>query len=266
MRKKILFFFISILSILNTVSQNRKFLYGTIKDKIGPIINAHIINKNTNQGTFTNESGEFRILAKVNDSLKISFVGYKTIVFSVKVPHFGIQKTVFELLKTTYELDEVDLNKNHLLGFLSSDSKNIKSKKKINAKTLKLPYAGSKTMTPAERKLHTATGGSTPFSIGLANAVSVDYILNSISGRIKKLRKLKVIESLEVKIEKIKNTYSIHIIKEYQIKKIDIYKFIYFCSADEKFNQIFNLGDIHMIRFLKKKAEVFKKLNPNDYN
>ncbi len=265
--KKQLLILIFLISFFKIHSQeHRSFLYATVKDKIGSIVNAHIINLNTNQGTFTNESGEFRILAKVNDSLKVSFVSYKTGFFIVKLNHFGIQKNTFELIKTAYELDEVRLKKHNLLGFLSSDSKNIKTKKEVNAKTLKLPYAGSRIMTPAERALHTAMGGSTPITLGLANAVSIDYILNSISGRIKKLRKLKAIESLETKIKKIKDTYSIHIIKEFNIKEADIYKFIYYCSSDQEFNQVYNSSEIGMIHFLKKKVEVFKKLNSNDYN
>lgn len=266
MKKTVLFLFF-IISFFKIQSQEtRKFFYAETKDKIGIVVNAHIINLNTNQGTYTNSNGEFRILTKVNDSLKISFVGYQTKILNIKIKHFGIQKNTINLIKTSYKLDEVNLNKNNLLGYLSSDSKKIKSEKQINAETLKLPYAGSRILTPAERKLQTAMGGSTPFTIGLANAVSLDYILNSISGRIKKLRKLKDIESLEVKVKKIKNTYSIHLIKEFGIKESDIYKFIYFCSTDENFDIVYNSGEIDMIRFLKIKSEDFKKFHPTNYN
>jgi hypothetical protein len=261
---KHLLLIIFLISFIKTQSQEkRRFLYGNVKDKIETVYNAHIINKSTNQGTFTNESGEFRILATQNDSLQISFVGYKTTTFIVKLNHFGIKKNNFELIKTAYELDEVNIKKNNLLGFISSDSKNIKSEKKINAETLNLPYAGSRIMTPAERRLHTAKGGNTSFSL---TSLSIDYVLNTISGRIKKLQKLKAIESLETQIDKIKNTYSLHIVKEYTINEFDVYKFIYFCSADENFNQVYNSGEINMILFFKKKAEEFKKLNSKDYN
>ena len=189
MNKRLLFL-ILLISFLKTQSQeNRKFLYATLKDKVGNIFNAHVVNLNTKQGTFTNESGEFRVLAKQHDSLQISFVGYKSTIIIVKLNHFGIQKNTFELVKTAFELDEVSIKKNNLLGYLSSDSKNIKIKKEIDAKTLNLPYAGSRILTPAERRLYTAMGGR--------NLLSIDYMINSISGRIKKLRKLKIIESLE---------------------------------------------------------------------
>ncbi|WBX72285.1 carboxypeptidase-like regulatory domain-containing protein [Tenacibaculum retecalamus] len=258
MNKRLLFL-VLLISFLKAQSQeNRKFLYADVKDKVGHVFNAHVVNLNTKQGTFTNESGEFRILAKQHDSLQISFVGYKSTLLIVNLHHFGIQKNTFELVKTAFELDEISIKKNNLLGYLTSDSKNIKIEKKIDAKTLKLPYAGSRILTPAERRLYTAMGGR--------NLLSIDYIINSISGRITKLRKLKTIESLEVKVKNLKNTYSKHIVKEYQIKESDVYKFIYFCTADEHFNQVYNSGDINMILFLKKKSEVFKKLHSNNYN
>ena len=65
-----------LLTLQITAQENRKFLYASIYDEIGTVSNTHIINLNTQQGTFTNDNGEFRILTKPNDSLQISFVGY----------------------------------------------------------------------------------------------------------------------------------------------------------------------------------------------
>ncbi|WP_422091218.1 carboxypeptidase-like regulatory domain-containing protein [Tenacibaculum ovolyticum] len=124
MRQKLLFLLILFGSILKSVSQkHQKFLYGVVKDKIGVVTNAHIINLNTNKGTFTNELGEFRILVKKNDSLHISFIGYKTTSFMVKDNHFGMVQNSFILKKETYELDEVVLKKHNLLGNIALDIK-----------------------------------------------------------------------------------------------------------------------------------------------
>jgi len=135
--KKIVYILFLVLFCLKIQAQKQqipqKFLYGSVNDKITTIYNAHIINLTTKHGTFSNQSGEFRILAKVNDSLKISFVGYKSIHIKVNTNHFGIQKNSFKLHKQAYELDEITLKKNDLLGFLSSDIKNIKTTAQINA-------------------------------------------------------------------------------------------------------------------------------------
>ena len=124
MQKYLPFILILFIGILNTFSQKaRNFLYADVKDKIGVVYNAHIINLNTKQGTFTNEDGEFRILAKENDSLQISFVGYKTIIYTVKKTNFGMLKKSFVLKKETYILDEVELKKTNLIGSLELDVK-----------------------------------------------------------------------------------------------------------------------------------------------
>lgn len=124
MKKQLLITFILSFIISKSLAQEkRKFLYAKITDNIAEISNAHIINTNTNQGTYTNEVGEFRILAKPNDSLKISFVGYKTKVITVKLNHFWMQINSFILERNIIELDEVALKKHNLFGILSRDMK-----------------------------------------------------------------------------------------------------------------------------------------------
>ncbi|WP_028888955.1 carboxypeptidase-like regulatory domain-containing protein [Tenacibaculum ovolyticum] len=120
---KISLIFLFIIPITIKAQQKRQFLYAKVHDKIDKVCNAHIINLNTKQGTFTNEFGEFRILAKNNDSLRISFIGYKTAIIIIKNNHFGMLKNTFILEKETYELDEVVLKKHNLFGFLSRDMK-----------------------------------------------------------------------------------------------------------------------------------------------
>ncbi len=257
MKHKLLLFFLFIICIKTYSQEDRKFLYAEIKDKIGPIVNAHIINKNTNQGTFSNDSGEFRILAKPNDSLNISFVGYKTKTYKIKITHFGIQQNIIFLEKTNYELDEVKIRDHDLLGYLSSDSKKIKTEKTIDAKSLKLPYAGSRILTPAERKLYTALGGG--------NLLSVDFLLNTISGRIKKLRKLKAIEEKEKRITFINTTYKDYIKHILKLKNEDILRFVYYCESSSDFKTINYREKISMFKFLKQKSIEFKKLNPKTY-
>ncbi len=260
---------IFILIILSTSflygQEHRTFMYAEVSDKIGPVVNAHVINLKTKQGTYTNEDGKFRILAKENDSIKISSVGYATITYVVEKSDFGIQKTNIELLKTSIDLDEVEIKKNNLLGHLSSDSKLVKKEKVIDAKTLNLPYAGSKKLTPAERKLYTAQGGKYPVLVGFGAIVSVDYILNTLSGRIKKLKKGLHYEREEEKVTYLKTTFSNYIVTDLKILEKDLYRFIYFCTSDPDFNLLLKQGEVVTINFLKKKSIEFKKLNPGSY-
>ncbi|WP_431165412.1 carboxypeptidase-like regulatory domain-containing protein [Tenacibaculum halocynthiae] len=257
-----IFFFLLVIGSLNVYSQNERiFLHGKISDKLGGLANVHVINLNTKHGTYTNDNGNFKIPVKLNDSLRFSFVGYETKLLKVTEKYFGIKNNNFLLNKTTYTLDEVNLKRNNLLGFLSADSKLIKKEKVINAETLKLPFAGSRILTPAERRLQTAQGGSNPYMLGLlGGSVSLDLIINSISGRIKKLKKIKAIEESEKNISFIKNIHERYIINELSISKDNLYRFIYFCEADSKFIRILNQGEIAMINFLKQKSKEFKNL------
>ncbi|WP_272151476.1 carboxypeptidase-like regulatory domain-containing protein [Tenacibaculum aiptasiae] len=122
---KPLLFLLFIITYQNYAQEKRKFLYASIEDNFNPIANAHIINLNTKQGTFTNDFGEFRILAKKKDSLQISFIGYATKIFTVSANDFGMLKTTIKLKKIDYELDEVVLKKHNLKGVLSIDSKQV---------------------------------------------------------------------------------------------------------------------------------------------
>ena len=256
MKKSSILFFL--LLYINLYAQEKRvFIYATIFDKVGVVTDAHIVNLQTKQGTFSNESGEFRILAKENDSLQVSSVGYETTFWIAKKENFGIQKNYIELNKIAIELDEVALKKNNLLGNLTSDSKLIKKEKVINAETLKLPFAGSRKLSQAERRLHTATTS--------AYGISLDYFLNILSGRLKKLKKHKVIEDQEKRILILKNNYSTYILHELKIKEDDLYRFIYFSEAHKDCKTNLKQGEIAMIYFLKKMSEEFKLLNSDTY-
>lgn len=257
MKHQLLLIILLLLSLNSFGQEDRKYMYAEVRDKFGAVANAHVINLNTKQGTYTNESGEFRISSKLNDSLKISFVGYKTKTLKVKITHFGIQQNIISIEKIAYELDEVRLKNHDLLGYLSSDSKKIKTKKTIDAKSLNLPYAGSRILTPAERKLYTALGGG--------NLLSVDYLINSISGRVKKLRKLKAIEEKEKRITFINSNYKDYIQHHLKLKNKDILRFVYYCESDADFKTINYREKISMFSFLKQKSKEFKKLNSEIY-
>ncbi|WP_028892090.1 carboxypeptidase-like regulatory domain-containing protein [Tenacibaculum sp. 47A_GOM-205m] len=253
-------------SSIKVLSQERRtFLYASIYDEIGTVSNTHIINLNTKQGTFTNDNGEFRILAKANDSLQISFIGYESKIFKVESKHFSIQENKIELKKVTIELDEVTIKEHNLLGYISSDTKHIKTEKEINAETLKLPNAGSRILTPAERRLYTGMGGRPLKLEGFGFIFSTDYIINSISGRLKKLKKEKAIEDTEKRIQHIRNNYRVYILHELKIIHEDLTRFIYFIENSNNFYPSLLADEITMISFLKLKSEEFKKLNPQNY-
>ncbi|WGH76676.1 carboxypeptidase-like regulatory domain-containing protein [Tenacibaculum tangerinum] len=123
MKRTVFFIICSTLSLTALSQKHRKFFYATLQDEMGAVANAHVINLTTKQGTFTNDYGKFKVLAKPNDTLQISFVGYETKKFMIGIHHFGIQENTIQLKKVPIELEEVELKKHDLTGFIALDSK-----------------------------------------------------------------------------------------------------------------------------------------------
>lgn len=89
-----------------------------------PVENAGIININQVKGTTTNSKGNFTIVAKVNDTLHVSLVGYESI--RVRVTNDWLNKTTstdIPFTEKAYALEEIVINKYNLTGFLVIDSK-----------------------------------------------------------------------------------------------------------------------------------------------
>jgi len=107
-------------------------------------------------------------------------------------------------------------------------------------------------MTVAERRLYTAKGGG--------NLLSLDYVINTFSGRIKNLKKLKVIENQEKEVNTIKNRFATMITNELPIDSIQLNEFIYYFINDEEYKKNKFSGDFQLTKLLSKKANEFNAL------
>jgi hypothetical protein len=131
MIKKLLLFTFFFINIIYSFSQEKnKIINGKILDSLGIVKNANIINLNTNQGTFSNDDGLFRIFVSEGDTLKLSSVQH----ISKKIP---ISKTIIEnknidiyLKSNIYVLDEIELKRHNLSGRLGIDTKVVPKNKK----------------------------------------------------------------------------------------------------------------------------------------
>lgn len=132
MKKRILL--IAIFITVQAIAQNpRKYLFGKIFDKVGALPNVHIINSKTLKATYANDQGEFKIQAQAGDSLRFSYVGYETKFVVLNKKHFSIGDNIFDIDKTTYTLDEIELRRNDLLGSLSADVRETPKDRKDEA-------------------------------------------------------------------------------------------------------------------------------------
>ena len=116
------------------LAQQKELVRGKIVDTSNdkPMENVNIVNLNQVFGTATNQEGAFEIQAKVNDTLHLSFLGYKSIKVRVTNDwvNFGNQTTI-KLTELAFALEEVVINKLKLTGYLEIDIKQIPIQKNV---------------------------------------------------------------------------------------------------------------------------------------
>lgn len=212
-------FFISI----SLSAQNDTILKGKITSDSSSLEGVHVINRSQKKGTTTSQGGYFILKAKVSDTIIFSAVHLKAVQHIVKKEDFGQ-----DLLFVKMEALETALNEVVVTQY-----------KNINAVALGIVPANQKTYTPAERKLYTATGGGNRY--GLSTSVSLDGIINGISGRTKMLKKEIQIEKKEFLLESIRLDFSDKYFTEtLNIPEDYISGFVYYLVENQKFVSVYS--------------------------
>ena len=132
--KKILLFIVFLIIPGLTQCQTESIVKGQIIDGANdkPIENVNIVNLNQVNGTITNKLGEFEIEAKPNDTIHLSYLGYKSIKVRVTNDwiNFG-NRTTIKLTELALALEEVVVNKLKLTGYLEIDIKQVPIQKNV---------------------------------------------------------------------------------------------------------------------------------------
>ena len=222
---------------------------------MGVVKNAHIVNTKNNLGTFTNNNGEFEITVSLADEIIVTSIQHETELYTIANITLKTKELNVVLKRKVYELEEFEIKKHNLIGSLSYDLNEIPidNTQKVDAKSLGLPNANGKILTPIERKLHTATSSSA--------GIPLDLILNLLSGRLKKLKQEAKVISENNDVNYMYKHYRFFIQDYYKISDDDLYKFLYFCVADKSYVKN-NLGsELKMISFLKEMSLKFKSMS-----
>jgi len=89
-----------------------------------PVSGVSIININRVKGVSSDDRGNFAIEASANDTLHISFIGYKSIRVRVSSDWIKFKNvTKIVITEKAYTLEEVIISKYNLTGYLQIDSK-----------------------------------------------------------------------------------------------------------------------------------------------
>ncbi|MBO3099520.1 hypothetical protein J4051_14660 [Gelidibacter sp. DF109] len=253
------FIILSLFFVINAHSQSVD-----IKGKINApheVDGIHIINKTANRFTISNNHGEFVIQAKLNDTILFSGISYQPKEIIITKLIIASKEFTVYLEELVNVLDEVLVGK-ILTGDLSSDIANSGVERDINFFDLGIPGFTGKPLTQSERRLKEASGldltlgGSTG---GGGVGMSINPIINGISGRTKRLKEQVRLEKMDECITKIKSDLSDILFKFNGLDKDYRVEFFYYCADDPKFATLcaFN-DDFKTLEFLKGKLISFK--------
>lgn len=189
-----------LLFVTASVFSQEKIIYGKIIAGGNNVEGIDIVNLVNEKSAKSNANGEFQILVKADDMLVLSSVRYEYKRKIIEESDLKSKIIQIEMTPKPGQLDEVVITKY----------------RNINAVDLGILSKPAKQLTPAERRLQTAS--SYDLTVGTYTSVSLDAIINSISGRTAMLKKELQVERRELAREKLQFIYD----EDYFIKKLKI--------------------------------------------
>ena len=125
--KNYLLLFTFILTSTICIAQEATKVQGVIINSAddSTLESVNIVNLNQVIGTTTNNKGEFKIFAKINDTLHFSYLGFKSIKVRVTNDWLKFGSSKIELTELALALEEVVVNQLKLTGYLEVDIKRV---------------------------------------------------------------------------------------------------------------------------------------------
>jgi hypothetical protein len=186
--KKLLLVFTLVFATTYGIAQERTSVKGKIvrSGSISPMENVNIVNLSQVIGSATNSKGEFEIRANVNDTLHLSYLGYKSI--KVRVTGDWIKygtSTTIEMTELALALEEVVVTQLNLTGYLEIDIKLVPLTKNVRYSISGLSttgYEGGKSSLSAVTKVIGAIFNPVDF---------LHNMFGKVPNEMRKLRKMK---------------------------------------------------------------------------
>ncbi len=186
---------------------------------------ANIINLNSLKGVSSSDTGLFGIQAKINDTILISFLGYKTINIKVTKENINRHQTIY-LSENPMVLDEVILSSKQLTGIINRDVEIIPIHQPINI----------------QPKINAMFGDPKPNVISNFNDAlkqimdPVDLIYNIFSRQAKDLRRLKKIQNEDKVRKMLSERYDRELLSRLlNVDKKDVYLVLESCDYSDNF-------------------------------
>lgn len=249
MKKRLLLTFLVLQSVAIFSQEKRKRITGKIFLNEDIISDVHIINKNSNQGTTTNDFGLFEIPVSIGDILEFSHINLKKEKLIVTKELLEQDVLKIDLQNKTYELDEITLEKPKSIFYVDPE---IMPHPTVNAKTLNLPYANVRAKKDSKIGKISLTSAS----------VNLDNLLNAINGTNKRKKQLKKISYEDSILSQIRKYFTDDFfITDLSIKQENINLFLNYCFKKNIINHFNKKDNLKLTKILIEESKTFQKDN-----
>jgi len=229
-----IFFLLSALAFC----QERQPLQGKITSGDYVVDNVFVINKVTGAEAKSDANGIFNIAVKTGDQLVVYSDKVEIREFAINELSFKEVPYVMEVKPKSLELKEVVISH-------------------INPESLGLVKKNQVQYTVAERRLNAAGGD---VGIGFGFSISLDYIINLISGRLKMLGQALETEKKEFAMQKTDGIYmEDQIESDLKVPAEYVHGFLFYVVEDADFITALNDGNKDLCRLLL--IDLAKKYN-----
>lgn len=236
-------------------SQDATSVKGTVIDLSTdkPIDRVNIVNLNQVIGTSTDDKGNFEIKANVNDTLHLSYLGYKSIKVRVTNDWLKFGETKIGMTELALALDEVVVNQLKLTGYLDIDVKQVPIKSNYRYSISGLSNKGYE------------AGNRRPNAVSkVLGAIfnPADFLHKIFGKKPNELRKLKKMK----KDDEIRNLLASRFDREMlmvllQVDRFDLDEIVNQCNYSRDF--INSANDLQILDAISECYEEYKVLNRN---
>ena len=215
-----------------------------------PLQSVHVINLNQVVGTISNEKGEFIIPAAVNDTLYLSYLGFKAQKIRVTNDLLKYSDNKIALTELAYALEEVVVRPYQLTGYLEIDVRNL---------PINTGYQYSISGLPVSYESGRKSPGAVSKVLG-AILNPADLLRNLFGKQPRQMRKLRLIKEDDRIRDLLASKFDRETLRELlQLEKVDIEDILTNCSYSESFIQTAN--DLQILDALSSCYEEYKVLN-----
>jgi hypothetical protein len=235
-------------------NQAETFVKGIVinaKDNL-PLDNVNIVNLNQLKGSISNNKGNFKIRAAVNDTLFFSYLGFETINVPVTADWLKYGEVTIAMTERSIALEQVVVNESKLTGYLEIDAKRapIYTTRRYSISGLPQAYEAG-------------DGSSSAITRVLGSIFNpADFLYNVFGKRgtsMRKLRKIKEQDELRVLLQsKFDRETLVNLL---QMDKVSIEAILRNCDYSKEF--IENSNDLQILDAISECYEQYKVLKRN---